>query len=162
MDYLINMETRRRITIQDNAKNICFDLDSTLKTTTLRECDICDEFYLEKTLNPDNSESVSIHDPIYILFNQERLDRLGASGIQKFLDSLQPKSDALAELRSQCSDQDLMTMMKSRHLQSPAEILAWCRYMESNIDTFNSEVQALVEAQSVTTEEGENNQLNTE
>ena len=156
------METRRRITIQDNCNNVVFDLDSTLKTTILRECDVCDEFYMEKTMNPDGTESISVHDPIYILFNQERLDRLGSASAQKFLDSLQPKSDALAELRLKCSDEDLMSMMKSRHLQSPAEVLAWCRYMESNIDKFNAEVKALVEAQSVTTQEGENKQVNTE
>lgn len=156
------MATRRIISIQANAKRIEFDQNSTLKNTILRECDVCDEFYHEIITNSDKSESVSIVDPIYILFNQERLNQLGTGAAQKLLDSLQPKSDALAELRSKCSDEDLMKMMKSRHLQSPAEILAWCRYMQANVDNFNSEVKALIEAQSQTTEEGENKSLNTE
>ena len=118
-----------------------------LKCTELREPSVVDEFHRDPIFNENGEESVSFSDPIYILFNQQRLNKLGSSATQSFFDSLQPKSDALAELRNKCSDDDLMKMVKSRHLQSPAEILAWCRYMEQNVDTFNKEVQSLVEAQ---------------
>lgn len=142
------MYKRRLITISDNLSNVRFDLTTSLKNTVLRDPSVIDEFYYDKTINSDGSESISVVDPIYILFNQERLNSLGATAAQSFLDSLQPKSDALAELRKKCSDEDLMKMMKSRHLQSPAEILSWCRYMQQNVDTFNKEVQAFIEEQS--------------
>ena len=57
------------------------------------------------------------------------------------------KTSALDELRKQCSDADLLSTLKSRHLQSPAELLAWSRYMSSNLDKFNNEVKAVLEAQ---------------
>lgn len=140
----------RFITPDEN--NAILDGSVDLRHTVLREDSVVDEFYSETMSNIDGSDSVSFSDPIYILFNQQRLNRLGTSAVQAFFDSLQPKSDSLRELRSKCSDDDLMAMMKSRHLQSPAEILAWCRYMESNVDHFNSEVKAIIEAQSKTAE----------
>ena len=144
--------------LDDNAENVVYHPDIDYRVAVLRESSVVDEFYQQNTCNPDGTESVSFSDPIYILFNQERLDSLGSTAVQAFLDSLQPKSDALAELRSKCSDDDLMQMMKSRHLQSPAEILHWCRYMKSNVDKFNAEVQELVKQQS----QQQTNNVNTE
>lgn len=113
----------------------------------LRAPSVVDEFYFEKTAPSDDTmESVSVVDPIIMLFNQERIDSMGQMAAKQFIDSLAPKSNSLDELRKQCSDEDLMQMIKSKHLQSPAEILAWCRYMNENVETFNSEVQKLVEA----------------
>lgn len=151
MVYLINfriMYTRHFLTPEENVeKNIQFDPTCDLRHTVLRNASVVDEFYRESITNTDGSESVSFLDPIYVLFNQQRLNSLGTTAAQSFLDSLQPQSDSLAELRKKCSDEDLLQMVKSRHLQSPSEILAWCRYMEQNVDTFNREVQTLIEAQ---------------
>lgn len=147
MVYLINIlhMKRRILTPQENAKNMPYPSDECgLHHTILRQPSIIDEFYFEKCNPSDCSKpSVSVVDPIIMLFNQERLTNMGASAAKQFLDSLQPRSNALAELRQQCSDEDLMKMVKSRHLQSPAEILMWCQYIEQNIDEFNSEVARL-------------------
>lgn len=124
-----------------------FNNNTGLKHTILRQKSVVDEFYHEKCFpSDDKEESVSVVDPIIVLFNQQRIDNMGTTAAKAFLDSLAPESNSLAELRQKCSDEDLMHMVKSRHLQAPAEILAWCRYMQSNIDTFNSEVQKIVEA----------------
>lgn len=150
---------RRMINPEDNDAVLNGDFD--LRHTVLRETSVVDEFYKNTLLNDNGEKSVSFIDPIYILFNNQRLNSLGATAAQFFLDSLQPKSDALAELRKKCSDDDLMSMMKSRHLQSPAEILSWCRYMQQNVDTFNKEVQALVEAQTQQEQQVTNVELQT-
>lgn len=136
------------ITPKQNAENISFNEEVGLKHCILREASVVDEFYHESTTPSDDSmESVSVCDPIVILFNQQRLDNMGTTAAKSFIDSLVPKSNELSELRKKCSDEDLMTMVKSRHLQSPAEILAWCRYMNENVETFNSEVAKLVAQQ---------------
>lgn len=141
---------RRNLTPKQNSSNIEFT-DVGLRHVILREPSVVDEFYREKSVCPeDKKECISILDPIIILFNQDRLNKLGSMGAQSFIDSLAHKSNSLQELRKKCSDDDLMTMIKSRHLQSPAEILAWCRYMNDNINEFNKEVQRLVDEQKQT------------
>lgn len=101
------------------------------------------EFYFEKSIADSTGEEV-IHvvDPIYLLFNQDRLSKLGIDGVKNYLDSLlQQSTSPLDSLRKQCSDEDLLATIKSRHLQSPSEILSWSRYMSNNIDKFNSLVE---------------------
>lgn len=135
---------RRNLTPKENAKNIVFT-EYGLRQVILREPSIVDEFYREKSKSSDDSqECVGIVDPIIMLFNQERLNQLGSMGAQQFLDALAPRSNPLQELRKKCSDEDLLCMIKSKHLQSPAEILSWCRYMDSNVETFNSAVQEIL------------------
>lgn len=136
---------RVNITPKQNAKNISFNKEVGLRHSILRDASVVDEFYHESTTpSDDKMESVSVCDPIIILFNQQRLDNMGTTPAKAFIDSLVPKSNSLSELRKNCSDDDLMYMVKSRHLQSPAEILSWCRYMNENVEVFNSEVAKLV------------------
>lgn len=135
---------RRNLTPQENSANIEFNVELGAAHCVLREESVVDEFYFESHKPSDDCcESVSFVDPIIMLFNQERLDNMGSTAAKAFLDSLTPKSNSLSELRKQCSDDDLMKMIKSRHLQSPAEILHWCRYIEDNIEEFNNEVAKL-------------------
>lgn len=141
-----------------------FNESSGLAHSMTREPSMVDDFYFEESQpHDDNLPSVSVTDPIYMLFNQERLSQLGSLAATEFLNSLSNGTDSLAELRKSCSDDDLMMMMKSRHLQSPCEILAWCRYMQSNVDRFNSEyARLLAEQQAQETAEIERNvELNT-
>lgn len=125
-----------------------------LKNIVLRQPEIVDNFCREVVQDTDGKEIVRIVDPVHVLLNQERLNKtLGNTAAQSFIDSFrnQPQ-DPFAELRAKCSDEDLISMLKSRHLQAPCEILAWTKYMKSNIDTFNAEVQKLIEAKQVEVE----------
>ena len=141
------MYKRRFVDPEKNGSELEFNSVSDLRNVVLREPSVVDEFYINKMTNPDGSESVQHVDPIFVLFNQQRLESLGTSAAQYFLDSLQQPNDSLTELRKKCSDEDLLKLIKSKYLQSPAEILAWCRYMDANIEEFNKEVQTLIEAQ---------------
>ncbi len=106
------------------------------------------EFYVEEQVSKeDGSPMLQVSDPIYLLFNQQRLNSIGAGAVQMWIQQMSAvASNPLAELRKQCSDDDLLTMVKSRHLQSPSEIHAWAQYMTGNMDKFQSEVAKLVAA----------------
>lgn len=108
-------------------------------------------FYKEESISSESGEPMVVyHDPIYMLFNQQRLSKLGAGAVDMWLQQMnQSKANPLAELRKECSDEDLVSMIKSRHLQSPSEILAWSRLMTSKIDVFKSEVAKLVASKEV-------------
>ena len=88
-------------------------------------------FYREESISSETGEPLDVyHDPIYMLFNQQRLSKLGAGAVEMWLTQMnQSKANPLAELRKECSDEDLVMMIKSRHLQSPSEILSWSRLM---------------------------------
>lgn len=139
------MKKRHFINRSKLSDQMSFNPNVGLKHALLREESLVDEFYLEECASSDDKKpSFSVVDPLYTLFNQQRLDNLGAAAVKNYLDSLVPKSNELAELRQKCSDEDLMKMVKSRHLQAPCEILAWCRYMQQNISEFESEVAKLM------------------
>lgn len=121
-------------------------------------------FYKEESVSSETGEAiVEYHDPIYMLFNQERLSKLGAGAVELWLNQMnQSRANPLAELRKECSDEDLVTMIKSRHLQSPSEILSWSRLMTSKLEEFKSEVAKLVAEKQVSENQPENNEPNVE
>lgn len=111
-----------------------------------REVSTVDTFYKIKGVSSDDGKDcVSIVDPIFLLFDDKRLKRLGSDSAANFIDSLIEnfRGNHLIELRKQCSDDDLLATIKSRHLQRPSEILAWTRYMSNNMDEFKSKVAAV-------------------
>lgn len=139
---------RRFITTNENSEHVNYNIEISKRNTALREKSVVDDFYFTPCANEDDVDSVALVDPIIILFNQQRLDDMGATAAKAFIDSLNKySSNDLDVLRQKCSDEDLHALIKSRHLQSPAEILSWCRYMNSNMDKFNAELQTLVAAQ---------------
>lgn len=116
------------------------------------------QFYHEESVSSETGEPIlEIHDPIYLLFNQERLSQLGSGAVDLWIRQMvNSRPNPLAELRKECSDDDLLTMVKSRHLQSPSEILAWSRLMTSKMDEFKSEVAKLVASKQVPGKPDEN------
>lgn len=127
-----------------------FNLNIGLKQMVFCSPSVVDEFYTEKTVCSKNPESeIVLHcNPLHVLLNQKRLDKLGAMGLDQWLAQFDlKKTSDLEKLRSQCSDDDLIATLKSRHLQAPAEVLAWSRYMASNMNEFNEQVKAALEAQ---------------
>lgn len=127
-----------------------FNLNIGMKQMIFTSASPIDEFYCEKTVCRDNKKvQLRVHvNPLHLLLNQKRLDKLGTMGLEEWLSQFDlKKSTALDELRKQCSDEDLMRVMKSRHLQSPAEILAWSRHMSQNMDDFSKELQSYIDLQ---------------
>lgn len=120
-----------------NIQKCLFNLSVGSKSTSLVQPSIMKEFNKVDVTFYDGAEkrtAVSIVDDIYMLFNQQRLLSAGKDTIQAWLNSLTPKSNALDELRKKCSDSELMTICKSRYIQSPSELLAWSEYLNANYD----------------------------
>lgn len=157
---------RRMITTSENVQSGAYKVNiipEHIKDTKFRDVSLVDTFYIHEEERADGSKSNTYIDPIYMLFNQERLNQvLGSDNVQTWLKSLENlKSNPLNELKAKCSDEDLMSMIKSRHLQQPCEILAWARYMQANIDEFTENVRNLV-AEKQAAEEAAKQQTNVE
>lgn len=80
-----------------------------------------------------------------LLFNQQRLDNLGIDQINNWLSSL--SSSQSAALKGKYSDDELIALCKSRHIQSPQELLNWSDYLTSQYEQLNIDVQEQQEPQ---------------
>lgn len=137
---------RKLKNIQKNDINIVLGV----KSTKLVQPSLMQEFQTVKVnyfVGDEKKEAVAVVDDIYMLFNQQRLAHMGADTINAWLNTLTPRSDALAQLRKKCSDEQLMELCKSRYIQSPSELLAWSEYLNSNYADIVGEMQAAVQQQ---------------
>lgn len=99
-----------------------------------------DEFTFEKVSVPGSDESVTLTSDITMLFNQQRLDRCSRDALIQYFDSMARTSSDFSALRSKLSDDQLMSIVKSRYLQSPSELLA---YSESLVHEYGVELASL-------------------
>lgn len=145
----------KRNFISHSENVIGFNSDGlTFQNIVVRDVSPVDEFYTEKTVSSDDGkECTAFVDPIRMLFNQQRLSRIGSTAIQSWLDSLaRNKNDTLAQLRSKCSDDELISIIKNRNIQQPSELHAWLEMCNSDMDKFNSELKQLSEQQAFVNE----------
>lgn len=120
--------------------------DSGLERSYVRQPSLVDSFYQIKNVCPESGkESIQFTNPLYMLFNQQRIDRLGPEAIRQWLDSLdRASSSSRNELKDKLSDDDLLQMVKSRHIQHPCELERYLQALNERADYFNSEVARIV------------------
>ena len=130
---------RRIFSLQRNLKNC-------LSVTSLPVPSIMHEFYEKKVTFFSGDEKRTARcfvDDIYLLFNQQRIQSAGVDTVRAWLDSLQPKDDALAALRSNCTDEQLIKFCKSRYIQTPSELMAWTDFLNKNIEQVVGDAEAV-------------------
>lgn len=115
-----------------------------MKCSEFRESSPVDQFIFQE-IEVDGKPSVRLTSDIYMLFNQQRLDRLSCESLLSYFDSIQVREPQFAEIRSRLGDEQLMSFVKSRFIQSPSELMAWSQYLMSSSD---DAVAALAAAQS--------------
>lgn len=99
-----------------------------------------DEFTYETVKNPDGEDSVTLTSDITMLFNQQRLDKCSNESLLRYFDSLSVSPSPLKELRSKLSDSELISIVKSRYIQTPSELLA---YSETLLNDYGAELASL-------------------
>lgn len=91
------------------------------------------EFCFER-LEVNGNEVVTLTSDIYMLFNQQRLDRMSKDRLLAYFENLSVTDPKMSELRSKLSDDQLCSFVKSRFIQSPSELMAWSQYLMSSRD----------------------------
>ncbi|QRV61874.1 internal scaffolding protein [Microvirus sp.] len=99
-----------------------------------------DEFTYEKVCVPGSDDSITLTSDISMLFNQQRLDRCSRDALIQYFDGLARTSSDFSALRSKLTDDQLMSIVKSRFLQSPSELLA---YSQSLVREYGAELASL-------------------
>lgn len=102
------------------------------RTDICREQSPVENFYIQENVSPHSEhKSIAIVDDVYMLFNQQRLDRMTGAALSDWLSRTSQTDSQLASLRSRMTDDQLGSFIKSRFIQSRSELLAWSSYLES-------------------------------
>lgn len=104
-----------------------------LKQSEFLENSPVNEFCFER-LDKNGTEVVTLTSDIYMLFNQQRLDRMSKDRLLAYFENLSVNEPKMCELRSKLSDDQLCSFVKSRFIQSPSELMAWSQYLMSSQD----------------------------
>lgn len=98
----------------------------------------------------DNEESCPVRytsDIRLILHTKDLASRAGLAVASKFGQSKQSASH-IQQIMDRMSDDDLLTTVRSRHIQSPSEIIAWSKELSAYAESLESQAQELIDAES--------------
>ena len=105
-----------------------------------------DQFLFEE-LEFDGVKSVRLTSDICMLFNQQRLDRLSRESLLSHFESMSVNEPKFGDLRSKLGDDQLISFVKSRFIQSPSELMAWSQYLMCSSDAVVAELAAAQQEQ---------------
>lgn len=81
-----------------------------------------------------------------ILHTKDLASRAGLAVASKFGQSKQSASQ-IQQIMDKMSDDDLLATVRSRHVQSPSEIIAWSKELSAYAEDLESQTQALIDAE---------------
>lgn len=102
-----------------------------LKISSFYQPSPVDGMLVQDVDNGDGSISHRLTSDIYMLFNQQRLDRMSRENLLNHFQSMAEMEPSFKSLKSRLSDDDLISIVKSRYIQSPSELLSYSRYLNS-------------------------------
>ena len=103
-----------------------------------------DEFQTETLSVGKDREIMFITSDIAILFNQQRLMNLNPAVIQELTQNMKRQKPNM-----NLTDEQLFGALKSRYIQSNADIYAWSRAIQADLDGTISSIEAEAAAQSL-------------
>lgn len=86
------------------------------------------------------------HADIHLLLHQEKLAALGERVAAAYVDSMQPSSPSASSTEG-LSDSQIISTIKSKYLQSPAELSSWMQHLQ---DIAISEISKVKEQNELT------------
>lgn len=113
-----------------------------LRCSEFREESPVDQF-MKQEFERNGVKSVRLTSDIYMLFNQQRLDRMSRESLLSYFENMSVNEPKFGDLRSKLGDDQLITFVKSRFIQSPSELMAWSQYLMSSSDAAVAELAAL-------------------
>ena len=79
-----------------------------------------------------------------ILHTKDLASRAGLAIASKFGQSKQSASQ-IQQIMDKMSDDDLLSTVRSRHIQAPSEIIAWSKELSAYAETLESQAQELID-----------------
>lgn len=118
-----------------------------IESHQVRQPSLVDSFYVEHhDVSRDSiGGSTAIVNPLRMLLNQERLNKLGAPAVEMWLKSMRDSGNSnVQQILKKCTDEDLLQMIKPQCIQAPCELEQYLQALNERADLFNSEVARIV------------------
>lgn len=128
---------------------VTLEAPKALKTVILRTPSPLDNFQTEVLEKREGKKVIFVTSDVALLFNQQRLMQLNPMILDQLVGNLrQAKPD------SKLSDEQLIGALKSRYIQSNADVYAWTRAVQADLENTISSIEAEAAAQAAKTAEG--------
>lgn len=93
----------------------------------------------------EDSEAVRIRSDVSMLLHAADMAKKYGSGfVQSMIDMRRPKSSPIQSQMDQMTDAQILDTIKSRHLQSPSELISWSEYLIDQAKDIEQEAQRIV------------------
>lgn len=115
-----------------------------LKTLTLFQPSLVSENLTKTLVDCYGVEIQAISSDIEILLAMQRGAKVDEALASEILSRMSKQTDSIQELFDQASDEELLTSIKSRYIQTPAELEQYIDYLESQGAPIPEEVQESV------------------
>ena len=102
-----------------------------------------DPFRFEKNGTEEDSFIRIRSDVSMLLHATDMAKKYGSGFVQSMIDMRRPKSSALQSQMDQMSDAQILDTIKSRHLQSPSELIAWSEYLVEQAKAIEDEASRI-------------------
>ena len=111
-----------------------------------------ERFRFECCGEPDDPDcSVRIRSDVSMLLHAaDMAKKYGQNFVQSMIDLRKPKSSSIQEFMDKMSDDQILDTIKSRHLQSPSERIAWSEYLMDQARSAEQEAERLAFEKGVT------------
>lgn len=102
-----------------------------------------EQFRFEKG-GVEENEYIRIRSDVSMLLHaSDMAKKYGANFVQSMINMRRPKSSSIQSQMDQMSDAQILDTIKSRHLQSPSELIAWSEYLMDQAKDLEREAERL-------------------
>ena len=102
-----------------------------------------EQFRFEKNGTEEN-EYIRIRSDVSMLLHAaDMAKKYGPNFVQSMIDMRRPKSSAIQSQMDQMSDAQILDTIKSRHLQSPSELIAWSEHLMEQAKEIEREAERI-------------------
>jgi hypothetical protein len=102
-----------------------------------------ESFRFEK-IGTEEDEAIRIRSDVSMLLHAaDMAKKYGTGFVQSMIDVRRPRSSALQSQMDQMSDAQILDTIKSRHLQSPSELIAWSEYLVEQAKFIEDEAERI-------------------
>lgn len=104
-----------------------------------------ERFRFERCGEPDDPDCpIRIRSDVSMLLHAaDMAKKYGPGFVQSMIDMRRPKSSFIQSQMDQMTDAQILDTIKSRHLQSPSELIAWSEYLTEQARDIEQEVEQL-------------------